>query len=82
MKMPSEHDIKVMHKMQEKLWELISSFPNEEDRIKIAGVTLKVTIQLYQSILDTDGVEKLLHYAADNLKDVESPFIPEQRVLH
>ena len=82
MKMPSEHDIKVMHKMQEKLWELISSFPNEEDRVKIAGITLKVTIQLYQSILDTDGVEKLLHYAADNLKDVESPFIPEQRVLH
>tara|TARA_R110000744_G_scaffold15538_1_gene43238 strand:+ start:1985 stop:2233 length:249 start_codon:yes stop_codon:yes gene_type:complete len=82
MKMPSEHDIKVMHKMQEKLWELISSFPNEEDRIKIAGVTLKVTIQLYQSILDTDGVEKILHYAADNLKDIQSPFIPEQRVLH
>ena len=80
--MPSEHDIKVMHKMQEKLWELISSFPNEEDRIKIAGVTLKVTIQLYQSILDTDGVEKILHYAADNLKDIQSPFIPEQRVLH
>ena len=73
--MPSEHDVEIMHKMQEKLWDLIMSFPDEEDRVKIAGVTLKVTIQL-------DGVEKILHYAADNLKDIQSPFIPENRVLH
>ena len=82
MKTPSEHDVEIMHKMQEKLWELIMYFPEEEDRVKIAGVTLKVTIQLYQSMLDIDGVEKILHYAADNLKDIQSPFIPEHRVLH
>ena len=80
--MPSEHDIEVMHKMQEKLWELIMSFPDEEYRVKIAGVILKVTIQLYQSILDREGVERVLHYAADNLTDVQPAFIPEQRVLH
>ena len=82
MKTPSEHDIEVMHEMQQKLWELIMSFPDEEDRVKIAGVTLKVTIQLYQSILDREGVERVLHYAADNLTDVQPTFIPEQRVLH
>ena len=82
MKTPSEHDIEVMHEMQQKLWELIMSFPDEEDRVKIAGVILKVTIQLYQSILDREGVERVLHYAADNLTDVQPAFIPEQRVLH
>ena len=82
MKTPSEHDIEVMHEMQQKLWELIMSFPDEEDRVKIAGVTLKVTIQLYQSMLDKEGVEKVLQYAAANLKDNKSSFIPEQRVLH
>ena len=80
--MPSEQDIEIINKMQNKLWELIGSFPNEEDRLKIAGVTLKVTIQLYKSILDRESVENVLHYAAANLDDVHSPFIPEDRVLH
>ena len=34
MKMPSEHDVEIMHKMQEKLWDLIMSFPDKKIVLK------------------------------------------------
>ena len=76
----SKHDIELMHDAQNKLWGLLSSYP-EEDRLKVAGVCLKVTLQLYQTMLDGESIEKLLSYVMKNLHDVQ-PIYPAQRTLH
>ena len=54
-------DLKIMLGAQTQLWEVIMSYP-EKDRLKVAGVALKVTIQLYQTMLDTEALEKVFEY--------------------
>ena len=76
----SKHDVELMHDAQNKLWDLLSSYP-EEDRLKVAGVCLKVTLQLYQIMLDGESIEKLLSYVMKNLQDVQ-PIYPAHRTLH
>ena len=80
MKMPSEHDIELMKEAQHKLLEFFSSY-SEEDRLKVASMDLKITIQVYQTMLGEENLEQLLQYVIENVSDVK-PIIPEQRVLH
>jgi len=80
MKMPSEHDIELMQEAQHKLLEFFSSY-SEEDRLKVASMALKITIQVYQTMLGEENLEQLLQYVIENVSDVK-PIIPEQRVLH
>ena len=61
-------DLKLMLGAQTQLWDVIKSYP-EEDRLKVAGVALKVTIQLYQTMLDTESLERIFEYALDNLPE-------------
>ena len=61
-------DLKLMLGAQTQLWDVIMSYP-EEDRLKVAGVALKVTIQLYQTMLDTESLEQIFEYALDNLPE-------------
>ena len=61
-------DLKLMLSAQTQLWDIIMSYP-EEDRLKVAGVALKVTIQLYQTMLDTETLERIFEYALDNLPE-------------
>ena len=44
-------------------------------------MALKVTIQVYQTMLDGESVEKLLQYVIENVSDVK-PIIPEHRTIH
>ena len=74
------HDIEIMKDAQDKLLRFFGSYP-EEDRLSVAGMALKVTIQVYQTILDREGVEKLLHHVIENVSDVK-PIIPEHRTIH
>ena len=74
------HDIKIMLEAQEQLWKVIMSYP-EEDRLKIAGCALKVTIQLYQTLLDTESLEKIFLYALDHLPTAPS-VLREERTIH
>ena len=80
MKMPSEYDIELMQEAQHKLLEFFSSY-SEEDRLKVASMALKITIQVYQTMLGEENLEQLLQYVIENVSDVK-PIIPEQRVLH
>ena len=77
-------DLKIMLGAQTQLWEVIMSYP-EKDRLKVAGVALKVTIQLYQTMLDTESLERIFEYALDNLPE-NPPFLDEkllkERTLH
>ena len=61
-------DLKIMLGAQTQLWEVIMSYP-EKDRLKVAGVALKVTIQLYQTMLNTETLEKIFEYALNNLPE-------------
>tara|TARA_R110002020_G_scaffold102296_3_gene240370 strand:- start:2632 stop:2874 length:243 start_codon:yes stop_codon:yes gene_type:complete len=61
-------DLKLMLSAQTQLWDIIMSYP-EEDRLKVAGVSLKVTIQLYQTMLNTETLEKIFEYALNNLPE-------------
>ena len=61
-------DLKLMLGAQTQLWDVIMSYP-EEDRLKVAGVALKVTIQLYQTMIDADALEQIFEYALDNLPE-------------
>jgi len=74
------HDTEIMKDAQNKLLRFFGSYP-EEDRLKVAGMALKVTIQVYQTMLDGESVEKLLQYVIENVSDVK-PIIPEHRTLH
>ena len=80
MKMPSEHDIELMQEAQHKLLEFFSSY-SEEDRLKVASMALKVTIQIYQTMLGEENVEQLLHYVIENVSDIK-PLIPDHRTIH
>ena len=80
MKMPNEYDIELMQEAQHKLLEFFSSY-SEEDRLKVASMALKITIQVYQTMLGEENLEQLLQYVIENVSDVK-PIIPEQRVLH
>ena len=80
MKMPNEYDIELMQEAQHKLLEFFSSY-SEEDRLKVASMALKVTIQIYQSMLGEENVEQLLHYVIENVSDIK-PFIPDHRTIH
>ena len=80
MKMPDEYDIELMQEAQHKLLEFFSSY-SEEDRLKVASMALKVTIQVYQTMLGEENVEQLLHYVIENVSDVK-PIIPEHRTIH
>ena len=74
------NDIKIMRDAQDQLWDVIMSYP-ENDRLKVAGVALKVTIQLYQTMLGTEALEKIFEYALNNLPN--TPFVlNEQRTIH
>ena len=77
-------DLKLMLSAQTQLWDIIMSYP-EEDRLKVAGVSLKVTIQLYQTMLDTEALEKVFEYALDHLPE-NPPFLHEkflkERTIH
>jgi hypothetical protein len=79
--MIEEHDIEIMTDAQNKLWELLSTY-SEEDKLKVAGVCLKVTLQLYQTMLDENSVEKLLQYVIENLDDIRPPIHPTSRTIH
>ena len=61
-------DLKLMLGAQTQLWDVIMSYP-EEDRLKVAGVALKVTIQLYQTMIDAEALEQIFEYALDNLPE-------------
>ena len=61
-------DLKIMLGAQTQLWEVIMSYP-EKDRLKVAGVALKVTIQLYQTMIDAEALEQIFEYALDNLPE-------------
>jgi len=74
------HDIEIMKDAQDKLLRFFGSYP-EEDRLKVAGMALKITIQVYQTMLDGESVEKLLQYVIENVSDVK-PIIPEHRTIH
>jgi hypothetical protein len=74
------HDIEIMKDAQDKLLRFFGSYP-EEDRLKVAGMALKVTIQVYQTMLDGESVEKLLQYVIENVSDVKT-IIPEHRTIH
>ena len=80
MKMPSEHDIELMQEAQHKLLEFFSSY-SEEDRLKVASMALKITIQVYQTMLGEENVEQLLHYVIENVSDIK-PLIPDHRTIH
>jgi|19_taG_2_1085344.scaffolds.fasta_scaffold00816_5 hypothetical protein len=80
MKMSSEHDIEVMQEAQHKLLEFFSSY-SEEDRLKVASMALKITIQVYQTMLSEKNVEQLLHYVIENVSDIK-PLIPDHRTIH
>ena len=79
--MIEEHDIEIMTDAQNKLWELLSTY-SEEDKLKVAGVCLKVTLQLYQTMLDENSVEKLLQYVIENLDDIRPHIHPTSRTIH
>ena len=74
------HDVKIMQDAQNQLWDVIMSYP-EKDRLKVASVVLKVTIQLYQTMLDTESLEKVFHYALDHLPEIPS-VLSENRTIH
>ena len=74
------HDIEIMQEAQHKLLRFFASY-SEEDRLKVASMALKVTIQVYQTMLDGESVEKLLQYVIENVSDVK-PIIPEHRTIH
>ena len=74
------HDIEIMKDAQDKLLRFFGSYP-EEDRLKVAGMALKVTIQVYQTMLDGESVEKLLQYVIENVSDIK-PLIPDHRTIH
>jgi hypothetical protein len=78
--MSSEHDIEVMQEAQHKLLEFFSSY-SEEDRLKVASMALKITIQVYQTMLSEKNVEQLLHYVIENVSDIK-PLIPDHRTIH
>ena len=80
MKMPDEYDIELMQEAQHKLLEFFSSY-SEEDRLKVASMALKVTIQVYQTMLGEENVEQLLHYVIENVSDIK-PLIPDHRTIH
>ena len=80
MKMPDEYDIELMQEAQHKLLEFFSSY-SEEDRLKVASMALKVTIQIYQTMLGEENVEQLLHYVIENVSDIK-PLIPDHRTIH
>ena len=73
-------DMKIMLSAQTQLWDIIMSYP-EEDRLKVAGAALKVTIQLYQTMLDTEALERVFEYALDNLPE-NFPALNEERTIH
>ena len=74
------HDIKIMQEAQKQLWEVIMSYP-EEDKLKVASVSLKVTIQLFQTMLDTEALEHVFEYALDHLPTAPS-VLREERTIH
>ena len=74
------HDVKLMQDAQKQLWEVIMSYP-EEDRLKVASVSLKVTIQLFQTMLDTEALEHVFHYALDHLP-MNPSILSEERTIH
>ena len=78
--MPNEYDIELMQEAQHKLLEFFSSY-SEEDRLKVASMALKVTIQIYQTMLGEENVEQLLHYVIENVSDIK-PLIPDHRTIH
>jgi hypothetical protein len=80
MKMPNEYDIELMQEAQHKLLEFFSSY-SEEDRLKVASMALKITIQVYQTMLSEKNVEQLLHYVIENVSDIK-PLIPDHRTIH
>jgi len=80
MKMPNEYDIELMQEAQHKLLEFFSSY-SEEDRLKVASMALKITIQVYQTMLGEENVEQLLHYVIENVSDIK-PLIPDHRTIH
>jgi len=77
-------DLKIMLGAQTQLWDVIMSYP-EKDRLKVAGVALKVTIQLYQTMLNTETLERIFEYALDHLPEnpsfLDEKFLKE-RTLH
>ena len=74
------HDIEIMKEAQHKMLEFFSSY-SEEDRLKVASMALKVTIQVYQTMLGEENVEQLLHYVIENVSDIK-PLIPDHRTIH
>ena len=78
--MPNEYDIELMQEAQHKLLEFFSSY-SEEDRLKVASMALKITIQVYQTMLSEENVEQLLHYVIENVSDIK-PLIPDHRTIH
>ena len=74
-------DEQQLMEMQTKLWKIIDTFPNPKDRLKLAGVALKVTIQLYQSAMAPEAIEKMLVFASRHLDSVE-PLISQDRTVH
>ena len=80
MKMPDEYDNEIMQEAQHKLLRFFASY-SEEDRLKVASMALKVTIQVYQTMLGEENVEQLLHYVIENVSDIK-PLIPDHRTIH
>ena len=74
------HDNEIMQEAQHKLLRFFASY-SEEDRLKVASMALKVTIQIYQTMLGEENVEQLLHYVIENVSDIK-PLIPDHRTIH
>ena len=74
------NDKEIMQEAQHKLLRFFASY-SEEDRLKVASMALKVTIQVYQTMLGEENVEQLLHYVIENVSDIK-PLIPDHRTIH
>jgi hypothetical protein len=74
------NDNEIMQEAQHKLLRFFASY-SEEDRLKVASMALKVTIQVYQTMLGEENVEQLLHYVIENVSDIK-PLIPDHRTIH
>ena len=74
------NDNEIMQEAQHKLLRFFASY-SEEDRLKVASMALKITIQVYQTMLGEENVEQLLHYVIENVSDIK-PLIPDHRTIH
>jgi|LUMJ01.1.fsa_nt_gb hypothetical protein len=80
----TKDDEKLMRKMQNDLWEVINHFSqNPQDRMKMAGASLKVAVEQYQHLLaNNEAVANMLSYAASNLDEIHPTVVFKNRMLH